>query len=112
MKSSQSFYIRDFHTLDTSMLSFEELEETNATIPRTYQMEMFHRAMEGNVIAVLDTGSGKTLISCLIIKHIHNLDFECKRSRISVFVLLLYSQYSWFLKFLWFRNNRNILDSI
>ncbi|KAK9464476.1 hypothetical protein V1512DRAFT_111970 [Lipomyces arxii] len=37
--------------------------------PRDYQLELFDYAKERNVIAVLDTGSGKTLIACLLIKH-------------------------------------------
>ncbi|KAF9646833.1 hypothetical protein BDM02DRAFT_3180798 [Thelephora ganbajun] len=37
-------------------------------IPRRYQEEIFEKAVRGNVIAALDTGSGKTLISTLLIK--------------------------------------------
>ncbi|KAG9318229.1 P-loop containing nucleoside triphosphate hydrolase protein [Chiua virens] len=41
----------------------------NETIlPRKYQEEIFRRAQEHNIIAALDTGSGKTLISILLIK--------------------------------------------
>ncbi|KAL6244157.1 Dicer-like protein 1 [Rhinocladiella similis] len=36
---------------------------------RDYQQELFERATEENVIAVLDTGSGKTLIAALLIRH-------------------------------------------
>ncbi|EXJ94083.1 hypothetical protein A1O1_02476 [Capronia coronata CBS 617.96] len=36
---------------------------------REYQQELFERAKEENVIAVLDTGSGKTLIAALLIRH-------------------------------------------
>lgn len=36
---------------------------------RDYQQELFERAKDENIIAVLDTGSGKTLIACLLIKH-------------------------------------------
>lgn len=36
---------------------------------RDYQQELFDRAKESNIIAVLDTGSGKTLIAALLIKH-------------------------------------------
>jgi endoribonuclease Dicer len=35
---------------------------------RNYQQELFELAKESNVIAVLDTGSGKTLIACLLMK--------------------------------------------
>ncbi|KAF9574816.1 Dicer-like protein 1 [Mortierella alpina] len=36
--------------------------------PRNYQVEVANRASEGNVIAVSDTGTGKTLISVLLLK--------------------------------------------
>ncbi|KAI8991530.1 dicer-2 protein [Mycotypha africana] len=36
--------------------------------PREYQYELYQKALEENVIAVLDTGSGKTLISILLLK--------------------------------------------
>ncbi|KAI1624543.1 RNA helicase/RNAse III [Exophiala viscosa] len=36
---------------------------------REYQQELFERAKDENVIAVLDTGSGKTLIAALLIRH-------------------------------------------
>jgi endoribonuclease Dicer len=37
---------------------------------RDYQQGLFERAKEENIIAVLDTGSGKTLIACLLIRHV------------------------------------------
>jgi endoribonuclease Dicer len=37
-------------------------------LPRRYQEEIFVRAQEGNIIAALDTGSGKTFISTLLMK--------------------------------------------
>jgi endoribonuclease Dicer len=37
-------------------------------LPRRYQEEIFARAQEGNIIAALDTGSGKTFISLLLMK--------------------------------------------
>lgn len=39
-------------------------------IPRKYQEEIFLRAQSSNIIAALDTGSGKTFISVLLIKWI------------------------------------------
>ncbi|KAH6969437.1 hypothetical protein DER45DRAFT_515726 [Fusarium avenaceum] len=42
--------------------------------PREYQLELFERAKEKNVIVVLPTGSGKTLISALLLRH--HLDQE------------------------------------
>jgi superfamily II DNA or RNA helicase len=38
--------------------------------PRDYQTELFERAKKDNIIAVLDTGSGKTLIAALLMRHI------------------------------------------
>ncbi|KAF9130601.1 Dicer-like protein 1 [Mortierella sp. 14UC] len=37
--------------------------------PRKYQVEVANRALEQNVIAVSDTGSGKTLISVMLLKN-------------------------------------------
>ncbi|KAF4997885.1 hypothetical protein FGRMN_3524 [Fusarium graminum] len=37
--------------------------------PREYQLELFERAKEKNIIVVLPTGSGKTLISALLLRH-------------------------------------------
>lgn len=43
---------------------------SDTLLPRRYQEEIFVRAQQGNVIAALDTGSGKTFISTLLIKWI------------------------------------------
>lgn len=44
--------------------------------PREYQVELFEKAKEENIIAVLDTGSGKTLIAVLLLQHIINEELE------------------------------------
>ncbi|KAH6663088.1 hypothetical protein B0J14DRAFT_609726 [Halenospora varia] len=44
--------------------------------PREYQVELFERAKEKNVVAVLDTGSGKTLIAVLLLRHIFAEELE------------------------------------
>ncbi|KAG6282903.1 hypothetical protein E4U48_002610 [Claviceps purpurea] len=45
--------------------------------PRQYQLDLFERAKESNTIVVLDTGSGKTLIAALLLRH--TLDDELQR---------------------------------
>lgn len=61
------------------------------TDPREYQIELFERAKQQNTIAVLDTGSGKTLIAVLLLRHI--IDQELidratgKTPRISFFLV-------------------------
>ncbi|KAF9375586.1 Dicer-like protein 1 [Podila verticillata] len=37
-------------------------------IPRQYQLDMYEKALLENVIAVMDTGSGKTLVAAMLIK--------------------------------------------
>ncbi|KAK9449862.1 uncharacterized protein V1518DRAFT_404946 [Limtongia smithiae] len=46
------------------------------SVPRDYQLELFEASKEGNVIAVLETGSGKTLISCMLMKHVLSKEME------------------------------------
>ncbi|RDL30338.1 Uncharacterized protein BP5553_10216 [Venustampulla echinocandica] len=70
--------------------------------PREYQVELFERAKEKNIIAVLDTGSGKTLIAVLLLRHIFAQELEDrvlgKPHRISFFlvdsVTLVYQQHA------------------
>jgi endoribonuclease Dicer len=54
-------------------------------IPRQYQEEIFLKAQQKNVIAVLDTGSGKTLISALLIKWITSL--ESSQNKVVIFLV-------------------------
>ena len=54
-------------------------QQTNAVRiehPRDYQIELFERAKHQNTIAVLDTGSGKTLIAVLLLRHIIDEEIE------------------------------------
>lgn len=44
--------------------------------PREYQVELFERAKDRNTIVVLDTGSGKTLIAILLLRHVVEQEFE------------------------------------
>ncbi|SPO31957.1 related to cell cycle control protein dicer [Ustilago trichophora] len=47
-----------------------------AFIPRAYQLELAELAKSGNVLVCLDTGSGKTLISVLLLQHVHQQSVE------------------------------------
>ncbi|KAG9287939.1 hypothetical protein G9A89_017534 [Geosiphon pyriformis] len=47
-----------------------EVIATQALTARKYQVELWEKSKKGNVIAVLDTGSGKTFISVLLIKDV------------------------------------------
>ena len=92
--SGAAFFNFDCLTSDMIRMHSEESEELEDSptgrivVPRSYQIEILNKAMQGNVIAVLDTGSGKTLISALLIKHLHNLDaFEKRPRRLSVFLV-------------------------
>ena len=59
--------------------------------PRDYQTELFERAKKDNIIAVLDTGSGKTLIAALLMRHVAWQELEDrakgKRPRMSFFLV-------------------------
>lgn len=46
--------------------------------PREYQLELFERAQKENTIAVLDTGSGKTLIAVLLIRWMIDQELESR----------------------------------
>lgn len=46
------------------------------TNPRDYQTELFQRARYQNIIAVLDTGSGKTHIATLLLRHMLDEELE------------------------------------
>ena len=64
-------------------LSIREIlakQETTVRItnPRDYQTELFQRARDQNIIAVLDTGSGKTHIATLLLKHILDEELDSR----------------------------------
>jgi hypothetical protein len=47
---------------------------------RDYQSELFAQAKAGNIVAVLDTGSGKTLIAALLLRDVVNKEMEDRAS--------------------------------
>ncbi|KAL8677900.1 MAG: hypothetical protein Q9186_005711 [Xanthomendoza sp. 1 TL-2023] len=75
------------------------------TAPREYQIELFERAKKQNTVAVLDTGSGKTLIAVLLLRHVLDQELEDRSAgrtpRVAFFlvdsVTLVFQQYE-FLK--------------
>ncbi|KAF2739077.1 endoribonuclease dcr-1 [Polyplosphaeria fusca] len=68
------------HDENLSIRAILAKEETSRRIvnPRDYQTELFQRATTRNVIAVLDTGSGKTHIATLLLRHILDLELEAR----------------------------------
>ncbi|KAI9059720.1 hypothetical protein FKP32DRAFT_1595995 [Trametes sanguinea] len=64
-------------------LALDSVSDT--LLPRRYQEEIFVRAQQGNVIAALDTGSGKTYISTLLIKWVAARD--AGQGKITVFLV-------------------------
>lgn len=46
--------------------------------PRDYQLELFERAKKENLIAVLDTGSGKTLIAVMLLRWVLDNELEAR----------------------------------
>ena len=70
--------------------------------PREYQLELFERAKKENTIAVLDTGSGKTLIAVLLIRWMIDQELEARaagrKPKITFFlvasVTLVFQQYA------------------
>ncbi|KAL8714323.1 MAG: hypothetical protein Q9220_001654 [cf. Caloplaca sp. 1 TL-2023] len=53
-----------------------ERQSYSDTIAREYQIELCERAKKQNIIAVLDTGSGKTYIAVLLMQHILDIEQE------------------------------------
>ena len=70
--------------INDDKLSIKQLlkkQETSASItnPRDYQTELYQRAKDENIIAVLGTGSGKTHIATLLLRHILDLELEGRK---------------------------------
>jgi len=93
---------QDEETLSVKAIMARQESDIIIASPRDYQMELFERAKHENTIAVLDTGSGKTLIAVLLLRHIIDQELEhraaSKSKRISFFlvdkVALVFQQYA------------------
>lgn len=92
----------DEETLTIRQLMAKQESNVIITDPRDYQVELFEKAKKQNIIAVLDTGSGKTLIAVLLLRHILDQELEDrligKKPRISFFlvdsVTLVFQQFA------------------
>ncbi|KAF2239938.1 hypothetical protein EV356DRAFT_438263 [Viridothelium virens] len=77
--------------LTTKALVADQASQLIVNSPREYQLELFERAKKQNTIAVLDTGSGKTLIAVLLLKHVIEQELERRLAgqtpKISVFLV-------------------------
>ena len=97
---------RDAKGQNEEVLSIHQMlsQQRSAIIadPRSYQLELFERAKQQNTIAVLDTGSGKTLIAVLLLRHILDQELEDRRTgkaqRVAFFLVpsvnLVFQQHS------------------
>ena len=98
--SVQAAAVVDEHQSINSLL-VQQKEREIVKNPRQYQTELFDRAKNENTIAVLDTGSGKTLIAVLLLRWVIDIELENramgKPPKIAVFlvnsVTLAYQQY-------------------
>ena len=88
----------------TSISALARQQEARVIIsdPRDYQLELFEKARRENIVAVLATGSGKTLIAVLLMRHMFDEELERraagKSPRLAFFlvdsVALVYQQYA------------------
>lgn len=85
-ESSQAEHLESLRDLSAQQSTAKVIDS-----PREYQMELFERAKKQNTIAVLDTGSGKTLIAAMLLRHFVELEMEHraqgKPKRIAIFLV-------------------------
>ncbi|KAI0541575.1 hypothetical protein GGR58DRAFT_510891 [Xylaria digitata] len=96
---------RNSDASDESTLARLNLKDTEdvpiISSPREYQTELFEKAKEKNIIAVLDTGTGKTLIAALLLRYVVEQELDDRRAgldhRLAFFlvdkVALVHQQY-------------------
>ncbi|KAG0261648.1 Anaphase-promoting complex subunit 1 [Mortierella polycephala] len=79
-QSTASFLLTppDEQTND-NVVTVPDIPPDQYLVPRLYQMELFKKAINGNVIAVMDTGSGKTLVAVMLIKEMISREREAQR---------------------------------
>jgi len=87
----QTMKTEDEEALSLRTIMARQESERIIASPRDYQMELFEKAKQENSIAVLDTGSGKTLIAVLLLRHTIDQELEDRAAgrhkRISFFLV-------------------------
>ncbi|RYP65205.1 hypothetical protein DL769_006395 [Monosporascus sp. CRB-8-3] len=104
INDSASAQTRSDEFKSTALLVREAESERIINSPREYQIELFEKAKEKNIIAVLDTGTGKTLIAALLLRHTIEQELEDRKAgrppRLSFFLVdrvsLVFQQYEVF----------------
>ncbi|RYP40530.1 hypothetical protein DL767_001659 [Monosporascus sp. MG133] len=104
INDSASAQTRSDECKSTALLVKEAESEKIINSPREYQVELFEKAKEKNIIAVLDTGTGKTLIAALLLRHTIEQELEDRKAgrppRLSFFLVdrvsLVFQQYEVF----------------
>ena len=64
-----------------------KVEGKDVIVPRPYQQELLEKAKAENVICVLPTGSGKTLIACMLISYIKQKEVGEKEKKKTIFLV-------------------------
>ncbi|KAI9821879.1 MAG: Dicer-like protein 1 [Pycnora praestabilis] len=101
-EAKASFKAADDDSLSTRNLMAKQESTVIISDPREYQIELFEKAKKQNIIAVLDTGSGKTLIAVLLLRYVLDQELEDrsigKPHRVSFFlvdcVTLVFQQFA------------------
>ena len=103
-RSDDTFPVQDVADESSTIQSMVKQQASSQipSDPREYQIELFEKAKKENIIAVLDTGSGKTLIAILLLKHTFDEELESrkagKKRRLAFFltdsVALVYQQFA------------------
>ncbi|KAJ6793943.1 endoribonuclease Dicer-like protein 3a [Iris pallida] len=71
---------------DYAMETKKRRLSTDAFTPRSYQVTIYEEALRRNTIAVLDTGSGKTVIAVMLIKEFSRAFVDGGRRRLILFL--------------------------
>jgi hypothetical protein len=83
-------FIIDEESLDVpeeEQESSTDVKQAQELDPREYQLELLEKAKRENIIAVLDTGSGKTLIAVLLIEEMEIIEKKEQETRRKVISL-------------------------